>query len=594
MKRILTSLGAGVALAAAGLSAHAANFTANDAEIDATYYFSGATASAQFIRNALIQNACKAVSASGKDVTVFEVDKDDWVLVCEVLPAIGTQTIRVIKQGGGSGDGTTPIAQPAASPLDYPVPAIGFDGTTDCTGVAQATTTGAGNPFILFDGCTIPNVTVNGGDIGTSDVEPKLFFDLNTPSTGIAFTPADNAVLSTKALAGLGFGIGVTTSLRNALQALQFPATSSCHPSNADHSVVMAAPGIDIDVDGDGTNDATVDVANVGVGAFNAAPVRSPSDGIATVGDSEPCMPNLTSAEVTGLASGKILDWIEVQRGGTTLVAAATAAGIAVPTSSAVPGFNNRRVHFCRRNEGSGTQAQFNAHFFTAPCTKIGTTELWEAPSNAGSNNCTFTATSMTCNNRGSSDLGRCLNAFETGGTGGNTALPFDDLDANPFNNNRYAWAFGLQSVEKNPNLGRAWRFVKVDGLAPTVENVYAGDYTDHYEQTCQRRSDNSTIDANGDATTLLNLFNNVCTGGPVDIFKANLSFLHPWGKAGWLTVPDLDKTAAGIAEAPASPATLMDPAGPVPVSSWTRRGESCTAPVVYDSFQSSLEGDLP
>lgn len=590
MQRNLTSLAAGVLLSTSAIAVNAADFDANDAEIDATYYLSGATASAQFIRNSMIANACKATSTSGKDVTVYEVDADDWVLICEVLPAIGTQTVRMIKQGGGSGDGTTPIAQPALSPLEYPVPAIGFSGAASCTGVAQAATTGAGDPFILYDGCTIPNVVVNGGDIGTSDVEPKLFFDLNTPSTGIAFTPADDLVLTTKALAGLGFGIGVTTSLRNALQALQFPATSDCHPSSAKHDDVLPAMA---DTDGDGVDEA-LDVAEVGVGAFNAAAVRSPSDGVATVADAEACMPNLSSAEVTGLASGKINDWVEVRRGGTTLVDAATAASIPVPAFSAITPFNDRRVHFCRRNEGSGTQAQFNAHFFTAPCTKIGNAELWEAPLNAGSDNCTFTGPTMTCNNRGSSDLGRCLNAFETAGVGGNTALPFNDGDANPTNDNRYAWAFGLQSVEKNPNLGREWRFVKVDGLAPTVENIYAADYTDHYEQTCQRRTTPSPIDAGGDGPTLTAIFDAICTGGPVDIFKANLSFLHPWGKAGWLTVPDLEKTAAGVLEAPTSPATLMDPAGPVPVSAWTRRGESCTAPVVYDSFQSTLEDDLP
>jgi hypothetical protein len=34
-----------------------------------------------------------------------------------------------------------------------------------------------------------------------------------------------------------------------------------------------------------------------------------------------------------------------------------------------------------------------------------------------------------------------------------------------------------------------------------------------------------------------------------------------------------------------------MDPNNPVPVNSWTRRGESCSAPVTFDPFQTTLEG---
>ncbi|MEQ8659512.1 MAG: hypothetical protein RLW62_01710, partial [Gammaproteobacteria bacterium] len=155
----------------------------------------------------------------------------------------------------------------------------------------------------------------------------------------------------------------------------------------------------------------------------------------------------------------------------------------------------------------------------------------------------------------------------------------------------RYGWGIGVQSTEKNPDLGLGYRFVKVDGLVPSLENVYAGDYTDHYEQTCQIRKDNSTIDPAADGATARALFNTVCTAGLVDVFEQNQNFLHAWGYAGWLTVPD--GPGGAIADAPLTAALLMDPNDPTPVSSWTYRGESCSAPVVFDPVQSTQEGEL-
>ncbi|MEQ8662131.1 MAG: hypothetical protein RLW62_15050, partial [Gammaproteobacteria bacterium] len=193
MQRKLLSLAVSAALGVVGTAAQAVEF--GPLEGDATYYFSGATASAQFVRNSLIDRACDpAGGLSGKEITVYQKDADDYVVICDLLPAVGTSTVRVIKQGGGSGDGTTPISQPAISALQYPVPGAGFNPAAACAAPVN-TATGAGTPFVFYNNCNIPNVTVNGGDIGTSDVEPKLFFDVNTPSTGIAFTPADQAAI---------------------------------------------------------------------------------------------------------------------------------------------------------------------------------------------------------------------------------------------------------------------------------------------------------------------------------------------------------------------------------------------------------------
>ncbi|MGE3849953.1 MAG: hypothetical protein AB7I01_23920, partial [Gammaproteobacteria bacterium] len=207
MKRNLLNLAVSAALGATALCAQAVDFAPIDASVDYTVYFAGATASAQFVRNSMIDNVCDPNGGlSGKDITVYQKDADDWVLICDLKGAVGASTVRAIKQGGGSGDGTTPISQPAASPLQYPIPTAAFNAGTACN-APVTTQTGAGTSFRLYNNCNIPNQPLSGGDIGTSDVEPKLFFDVNTPSTGIAFTAADSAVLDVKPLAGLGFGI---------------------------------------------------------------------------------------------------------------------------------------------------------------------------------------------------------------------------------------------------------------------------------------------------------------------------------------------------------------------------------------------------
>ncbi|MGE3848768.1 MAG: substrate-binding domain-containing protein [Gammaproteobacteria bacterium] len=566
-------LAGATALALASGQALATDFAPIDASIDYTVYFSGATASAQFVRNSLIDNACDPNGGlSGKDITVYQKDADDWVLICDLKGAVGGSTVRAIKQGGGSGDGTTPISRPTVSALQYPIPTDAFNPATACAS-AVTTQTGAGTSFRLYNTCNIPNQPLSGGDIGTSDVEPKLFFDVNTPSTGIAFTADDSALIDVKPLAGLGFGLPMTLGLRNALQALQFPTASACHPSNAAWSALLPTSA---DTNGDGLPEA-LDVARVAAGSKNATADVSPSLGKATVADSEACMPSLTRAEVAGILTGRITKWSQLHRDGVTVVEAATAAGLPVPTTSAVPALDNQRVHVCRRNDGSGTQAQFNAFFLDRPCMNVAGEMTAEQPLNPGPSTCSYSTQSVVCSNRGSSEVDRCLNDLENGTT--NTSTLFGG--AGPLGP-RYAWAIGVQSTEKNPDLAQKYRFAKIDELAPTIENVWLGDYFDHYEGTCQMRKDNSAIDPNAVPSELRAIFDAVCVAGPVDVFDTNQNFLHPWGVGGWLSAP-LASTGGALPDAPLTAAGLMNPDDPLPINTWTYRGESCSAPVVFD-----------
>ncbi len=139
MKRKLLNFAVSTALGAAAFGAQAVDFAPIDPSVDYTVYFSGATASAQFVRNSMIDNVCDPNGGlSGKDITVYQKDADDWVLICDLKGAVGASTVRAIKQGGGSGDGTTPISQPAASPLQYPIPTAAFNPGTACAALLTA------------------------------------------------------------------------------------------------------------------------------------------------------------------------------------------------------------------------------------------------------------------------------------------------------------------------------------------------------------------------------------------------------------------------------------------------------------------------
>jgi hypothetical protein len=554
------------------------------------------------------------------------VDADDWNVICEVQSAIqgggnGTNNVaHFIKQGGGSGDGTTPISQPAVSPIDYPRPGGSFNPATDCDAPVTIDPDGAGprHQYSFYDNCSIPNVTINGGDIGTSDVSPEMFFDVNTPSTGIAFTSADNSLIQApKALAGLGFGVNVTLSLRDALQALQFPGggpdgVHPCHPSSAQHGLVLPQT---VTIDG---KSVTLDVGQATTTASGV--IKSASDGVATVADSEECMPNLTMAEVAGLVTQKIEDWTQFNSeqaldwvtdtnadGTIDLLEAAADAGVPIPTTNANPALDNRRPHFCRRNAGSGTNAQFQAFFLRRPCANIGGSIVADAAASTSPSSCVFNQPQgVVCMNRGSSDLGRCLDDLENA-TNTSTVFP----DTNPINYPRFAWGIGYQSVEKNANLGRDYRFVKIDGKAPTLQNIWRADYRDHFEQTCQKRPGDDALDNDGIVPNGVYdaVFDNLCTAGPTDIFLENLSFLHPWGEAGWLVVPDDDGarpagssdpyTGTGsITEAPLSEAVLTDETilagGALPIATHTRDGVACKAPKVVDSAPAIVPTPAP
>ena len=283
-------------------------------------------------------------------------------------------------------------------------------------------------------------------DGGVSDVEPALFVGSNLIDASIpensaqpgdpgTVAPSESQLngLTVYALNGTTFGIQVTLGLRDALQAAQGKTVGS---------------------------DLVED------------------------------MPSLTRAQVASLftsGSNRVNDWNQFKVNGVGLVDFAAAQGLPNPGQNATLDFNgivvpwndakSTRVYACRRSPGSGTQAQFNALYLNDPCTS---SALPAARDNDGTtsrlrNSRTSTQLALAAGvaageaviheNEGSSDVQRCLSDLQ----------------------NRGLWAAGIQAMEKgDPNQ----RYVAIDGVAPTLENVASNKYWNWAGTSLQYRND--------------------------------------------------------------------------------------------------------
>ncbi len=83
-----------------------------------------------------------------------------------------------------------------------------------------------------------------------------------------------------------------------------------------------------------------------------------------------------------------------------------------------------------------------------------------------------------------------------------------------------------------------AWRFIKMDGIAPTLLNTYNGRWPFFVEQSYQWRNEHSDQPLQG---TKLVLMAQICLqlGNPEIIRDLNRGFRHVWGSAGLMALSD-------------------------------------------------------
>lgn len=227
--------------------------------------------------------------------------------------------------------------------------------------------------------------------------------------------------------------------------------------------------------------------------------------------ESVACMPSLSKSLIASLFAGKIKRWSDIQveytpTGSTSL--------IAEPLTT-YKGPADTKVYLCRRNKGASTQAAFNAYFLNNPCssaTGLTPTEV----SNPLNGPMVLTPTQVTAEETCLADL--------NDGTNNGTLNPASAK----------AWGIGMITTERNTSLGKNYRFIKIDGAAPTLESVASGHYAYFSEATYHWRK----LDPKpkGD---LLTIIQKIAAGAsaPAIMASINATIKQTWGQGTFLAL---------------------------------------------------------
>ncbi|MFZ2726245.1 MAG: hypothetical protein WAX77_08350 [Methylococcaceae bacterium] len=375
-------------------------------------------------------------------------------------------------------------------------------------------------------------------DFGVSDQEPRLFTIANgnspvgTPAilSNYKITPGVDAI----------FGIAVTTKLRNALQEAQFGRTSTCVGAETESCMPSLSTG---------------QIAAI-FGAYNA-----------------PVAP----ATLPAVGAGKIHDWKQLKIGAT---------GDLWTNASSANQATSSKVHICSRTIGAGAKVAFGTAFLSTGCNPsapkvVGQADYLGKDEVVGSAPVLESATRPIVHVAASlSSVDECLDEL--------------DLDANnttgAFDSTQYVgtrWAIGYTAIERNATRSKAYRYIKVDGAAPTLENVASGKYNFWSEVVYVYR--NATNPLIGDRLTLINEFIN-SFGRPAVVSLANTDATHSFGVSGHLAVPN--------AAHPAPANGLVDLANPINTLSYaiypgtsTNSTNNCRVPLIYSTTSNNTQG---
>lgn len=258
-------------------------------------------------------------------------------------------------------------------------------------------------------------------------------------------------------------------------------------------------------------------------------------------GDKGACMPSMTRQQIATILSGQVKNWSEVTVNGTALTSLVTP-----PTDT--------KVHICKRTAGSGTGAQQYAKFLNNPCA---TSSLEFA---------TSAATGPVVNQMAESgDMEVCLQDWSKGTNSINDAVSGAAINGGL----KTGWAIGQQSMEKNANNAKDYRFIKVDGVAPTLQNAFNGSYYDWVESTWQYRNELS-----GDKLTLVDtIIANASSPDKLATLLNAANSNYDFGKSGFLAVPANGNAIAAVLDEtqPVIPYTHAGAGGAL---------DNCTVPV--------------
>jgi hypothetical protein len=220
-------------------------------------------------------------------------------------------------------------------------------------------------------------------------------------------------------------------------------------------------------------------------------------------GETERCMPSLSRAQLAGIFAGTITDWGQIVNSkGYSLATKDSGTG----KMSSPPGVHppsDDRIYICRRVPTSGTQAAYEMFFLNQRCTS-GVRPFVDSGSNVFQGSVT-------------GDVKSCLALLDE----------------------RNVWAVGILTTESVESVkDDRWRFIKMDGVAPTLLNTYNGRWSFFVEQSYQWRNERSEQPLQGPKLALMAQIG-LQLGNPAVIRDLNRGFRHAWGSAGLMALSD-------------------------------------------------------
>lgn len=274
--------------------------------------------------------------------------------------------------------------------------------------------------------------------------------------------------------------------------------------------------------------------------------------------DTEACMPSMSKQLLASLFTGKVTQWNQIQVNGKPFTDAAVIPGITLPTPVVSSGSSFYPVKVCRRTPGSGTQAAINNVILDTPCNGGGLTPLTGNTSNVTQGS-------------GSSDTSNCLKAWNTGTqqviatdkSPGSVTVPSKAGDT--------GWAVGLMGLEK---ADANFKFIKIDGVAPSLKNAHDGKYPLWAEATVQWRTDLTPASKVGFAQTFKNLVGSAST-------LANLNSLLP--------APAYMALSTVTGQTPDAVLKLTNPV--IPYTRTTTNTDNCRVPSMNAAYNSKTPG---
>ncbi len=546
MKRMIQT---GVALALGTAASSALAFNPSVTAPDYQTVFSGATAASNSARVWIIDRVCDTT----QPVDVFRrwtgsSFGNDWAVACKTKThqdkdgdgivdageTVASKNVLFRKRDtGGSGWGVTPVTHP----MNVAPGVAATNGVDPVNPGGAATgfkvdimTVTAGAGFNCDTTANPPAALVTGAGTNYSEYKCGTANEQKVPDAGFSDIEPNKF-----------FGINTPSGLPEY-------AASTGVSTNTFGALVFGTP-------------VSLDLRN----ALQAV------QGLTVGSETQANMPSLSSTEIRSLFTGGIPNWNNLMVtnpadvNGPKISLAAHPDVVALGTVPA-----DKKVQICRRVPGSGTQAQFNTIFLNWPCdTSVKT------PSSAPGS---LALGPVVAENSGSSDVSRCLDDFNDGSnaSGKNAALT-------------KRWAIGINSTENNVDNSFSYRFIKIDGGAPTIQAVHAGDYQDYAEQSFQyRTSADRLLNASlaSDKTDTLTILAHMAAQGntPNDTASVNTNYVHTWGQGGWLVTP---KSTGGFT--PSNPFSISNPVNSSTRAPFGFAPNTCHLPTTIKTVQGGL-----